>query len=745
MQYRAIITDIEGTTSSISFVHDVLFPYARRHILRFLTENCEEASISALVDEVKQIEKAPRADIAQVAAILDRWMQEDRKTGTLKEIQGRLWQSGYEKGDFLGHVFEDAWKNLKKWKEAGIALYVYSSGSVQAQKLLFGYSEFGDLTSLFSGYFDTKIGAKKERASYEAIAKSLALPPEQILFLSDSIDEIKAATAAGMRTAFVSRDNNAQDYSNAAVNFDAIEVEPSFQSLGFSYRRGTLSLLNQQKLPLEEEWIELQSPEEMVEAIHSLKVRGAPLIGIAAAFSLAQLAAHGAPLARLEEVALLLKGARPTAVNLAHAIDRVMASVRIGRSALEEAANIFWEDERLCEIISQNGADLIGPNERILTYCNTGSLATAGIGTALGVIKKAYAQGKVAHVYVPETRPLFQGARLTTWELGRLSIPYTLVCDNMVACLMAQGLIDRVFVGADRIAANGDSANKIGTYSIAVLARHHNIPFHIVAPSTTVDLQCPCGANIVIEERSKKEVLGSWSAPLTPVYNPAFDVTPAALITSYVLDKDFMFATQIKEEIVAAGQWLADLGLCPATSGNLSQRIVGSKLFAISCSGKHKGELSQEDILLIDSDGKSLDSRKKPSAETAVHLCIYSHFADAGAVLHTHSVHGTVLSRLIPGSLLETEGYEMHKVFPHLKTHESKLMIPIFENTQDYAALCEELSACFKEHPNIAGFYLRGHGLYAWGRDIAEAKARVEAFEFLFSCELLFAQRQVSV
>ncbi len=325
-------------------------------------------------------------------------------------------------------------------------------------------------------------------------------------------------------------------------------LHASVNDFAIRYDRGNFFILNQQKLPQEEEWIEVKTTEQMVEIISSLKVRGAPLIGVSATFALSQLAEQGASRERIEAAAILLKNARPTAVNLSHCIDRVL--VAMDRSAdfrqaiVETALQIYHEDVSLSSSMGNVGAALIEPGETILTICNTGSLAATGIGTALGVIRTAHAQNKKIHVYACETRPLLQGARLTAWELEKSGIPYTLICDSMAATLMRQGKIDRVLVGADRIAANGDFANKIGTYSLAVLAHHHQIPFHVVAPYTTIDRNCPNGAGIKIEERSPDEVRGAkgsfgqviWSPKNAPVYNPAFDVTPAELVTSYILD-----------------------------------------------------------------------------------------------------------------------------------------------------------------------------------------------------------------
>ncbi len=322
----------------------------------------------------------------------------------------------------------------------------------------------------------------------------------------------------------------------------------SVNDFAIRYHQGDLFILNQQKLPQEEEWIDVKTPEQMVEIIISLQVRGAPMIGIAAAFSLTQLAEKGASKETLEVAAALLKKSRPTAVNLSHYIERIISAMEKNedyrQAVIETTMAIYREDTTLCARMGEAGAALVKQEENILTICNTGSLATAGIGTALGVIKMAHEQNKKIHVYVCETRPLLQGARLTAWELDRSGIPYTLICDSMAATLMSRGKVDRVLVGADRIAANGDFANKIGTYSLAVLAQYHQIPFHVVAPYTTVDLNCLNGNTIRIEERAPEEVRGAkggfgqviWSPENAPVYNPAFDVTPSSLVTSYILD-----------------------------------------------------------------------------------------------------------------------------------------------------------------------------------------------------------------
>ena len=317
------------------------------------------------------------------------------------------------------------------------------------------------------------------------------------------------------------------------------------ESLSIRYHRGQLFIIDQTQLPHSEEWIEIKNYKDMIRAIVSLKVRGAPLIGVAAALSLAQTMESSCTPTKFIRVASELKNSRPTAVNLKVAMDRMLrvAEKNFTRESVEKAAiDFFNEDVELCRQIAQNGVDLIPHHASILTHCNTGSLATAGEGTALGVICEAHRQGKKVHVYVDETRPLLQGGRLTAWELEKKSIPYTLICDSAAASLMACGEISLAIVGADRIARNGDFANKVGTYPIAVLCHHHRIPFYTAAPHTTLDMACATGKDIPIEQRSATEVRGvcQGSLLLAPkkakVYNPAFDVTPCELVQRWIFD-----------------------------------------------------------------------------------------------------------------------------------------------------------------------------------------------------------------
>jgi methylthioribose-1-phosphate isomerase len=322
-----------------------------------------------------------------------------------------------------------------------------------------------------------------------------------------------------------------------------------------AWRDGTVRILDQTKLPDRERYIVARDVEAVVRAIRALAVRGAPLLGIAAGFGMA-LAARTAGRSRagimreLDRSARALIGSRPTAANIAWAVGRVCAATRraapsggeaLRRAALEEAFSIAGDEERSCTAIGTAGAELVPDGARILTHCNTGALATGGSGTAQGIIVAAHDAGKNVHVWVDETRPLLQGARLTAWELGRLGVPMTLVADSAAGSLMARGLVDLVVVGADRVAANGDVANKIGTYTLAVLASHHRIPFYVAAPISTVDAVARTGRDIVIEERDPGEVTSSLGTPVapagTPAANPAFDLTPARLVTAVVTDR----------------------------------------------------------------------------------------------------------------------------------------------------------------------------------------------------------------
>jgi methylthioribose-1-phosphate isomerase len=302
----------------------------------------------------------------------------------------------------------------------------------------------------------------------------------------------------------------------------------------------TLSLLDQRLLPRQEVWIECRNAAEVAEAIKTMVVRGAPAIGVSAAFGMAMAAADGED---LQKVGDELKRSRPTAVNLAWAVDRML---RAEGDLAAEAERILTEDVAANRAMGAFGAQLLGAQSTVLTHCNAGALATGGYGTALGVIRAAVESGKRVAVFADETRPYLQGARLTAWELQRDNIDVTLITDSMSGHFFQQGKFDAVIVGADRIAANGDAANKIGTYTVAVLAHAHGVPFYIAAPVSTIDPNCPTGAEIPIEERSAQEVTDMNGMRMAPegiqVRHPAFDVTPARLITAIITERGVMRA-----------------------------------------------------------------------------------------------------------------------------------------------------------------------------------------------------------
>ncbi len=330
-----------------------------------------------------------------------------------------------------------------------------------------------------------------------------------------------------------------------------------------------VKLIDQTKLPGKLVYIHCRDVKRLWQAIRTLSVRGAPALGAAAAFGvlLGLKSFRGKGRAcfdrHVRKISRYIGTSRPTAVNLFNAL-RMMEDVLrqdpatdlpgIKRRLEEKAFEIFEKDREVCRRMGDYGARLIKNGASLLTVCNAGALATVDYGTALGVFYSAQAKGKKFKVYACETRPLLQGARLTAWELTRAKIDTTLICDNMAATLMKQGKIDAVFTGADRIAANGDTANKIGTYMLAVLAKHHKIPFYIVAPESTFDLSIKSGREIPIEERGREEVLGFWGIPTAPrgvkVYNPAFDVTDHKLITAIVTEKGIIhspFKSNIKK------------------------------------------------------------------------------------------------------------------------------------------------------------------------------------------------------
>jgi len=301
------------------------------------------------------------------------------------------------------------------------------------------------------------------------------------------------------------------------------------------FEDGSLLVLDQRALPAEERWLRCSTPAEVADCIRTLAVRGAPAIGIAAAYGVALAGDERAAAAEL------LRATRPTAVNLGWALDRVLEAA----DPLARARELHSDQERADRKLAAFGAELFSEGDRALTHCNAGALATGGYGTAGGVLQAAWERGRLGQVWVDETRPLLQGARLTSYELEQAGIPYRVVTDSSAGTLMARGLVDRVVVGADRIAANGDVANKVGTYPLAVLAARHGVPFYVAAPLSTIDAGTPDGKSIPIEERDGAEV-----AEGVPALNFAFDVTPAELVTAIVTEAGVLEAPY--EEAIAA-------------------------------------------------------------------------------------------------------------------------------------------------------------------------------------------------
>jgi len=330
--------------------------------------------------------------------------------------------------------------------------------------------------------------------------------------------------------------------------------EMNFKTL--EWTDGELRILDQTKLPLRVEYLDCKSVEQVAEAIKDLNIRGAPAIGIAAAFGVVvgmqnrNYKSWEEYQIRLNEVVSILGNTRPTAVNLFWALDRMKNVVEVNKEKsfkdlnellLKESISIHEEDKLMCQRIGEHGASLLKEGDTVLTHCNAGALATGGIGTALGIIYTAQDQGKRIKVFADETRPVLQGARLTVWELQQEGVDVTLICDNTAAFLMRTKKIDCVIVGADRVAKNGDVANKIGTYNLAVLAKAHDTPFYVAAPTSSFDPAIESGEKIKIEERSKDEVTNWFGKRIAPsgtkVWSPAFDVTPAELITAYITEE----------------------------------------------------------------------------------------------------------------------------------------------------------------------------------------------------------------
>jgi methylthioribose-1-phosphate isomerase len=505
---------------------------------------------------------------------------------------------------------------------------------------------------------------------------------------------------------------------------------------------GALVVIDQRALPHEVRWLRITAVDELIDAIKSLAIRGAPAIGISGAFGVALAAfTHAGDPEKVELEAARIAAARPTAVNLAGGVQRALAKLPEGAQAvLDEALDMLAEGEHVNRAAATHAADLVQrlcPNRRlrILTHCNTGPLATAAFGTALGALQVLHHRHAIDEVLVDETRPLLQGARLTTWELAAAGIPHRLAVDSAAAWAMATGRVDCVLVGADRISADGSVANKIGTYGLALAARHHGIPFIVVAPESTRDPATATGRDIVVEQRTTDEITRVGDVATAPagtaVFNPAFDVTPPELVTAVVTengvigDAKYVAGSQIPG--IARDLYLR--GWMPGTAGNISVRAGRAAL--ITGSGLSKGELTTDDLVSVNiADSQQLSGTRRPSAETAIHTAIYR-ATDAQAVVHVHPPHATTQS-IGAANSLRFNGYELIKGLGATTI----IDIPVFTNHTDVARIGADIERHLSEHPDAPPvLFIAGHGITAWGADLAQARDRVECLEAM--CELV--------
>lgn len=512
---------------------------------------------------------------------------------------------------------------------------------------------------------------------------------------------------------------------------------------------GGIVAVDQRALPHDTVLMRLTTVDELIEAIGSLAIRGAPAIGIAGALGVAlaayrhgceTAAAHAAVTADAERIA----AARPTAVNLRWAVSRVLGKLDEGPDAvLADALRIRSDDAQTNRQLADTAADVVlsltdrPDGLRVLTHCNTGRFATAAVGTALGAITELARRGRVADVLVDETRPLLQGARLTTFELREAGVPHRLCVDSAAAGAMARGEVDVVLVGADRIAANGDTANKIGTYSLAVAAARHGIPFIVVAPESSWDRSIADGSVMVIEDRAADEVTaigGVLVAPEgTPVYNPAFDVTPGELITAIVSETGVERPSRASE-ICELSKVLYERGWMPGTAGNISTRTdPDGKTFQVTASGKDKGSLTGRDIVeALIADGTAAGTGR-PSAEASIHAAIYR-TTDAGAVIHVHAPYSTAIASL-HGASLSLADYELIKGLGPI----ADATLPIFQNWADVPRIADDVAEYLSARGAnpVPALLIGHHGVTVWGADLAQARNRLECIEAIAQLMLL--------
>ncbi|XTZ13637.1 S-methyl-5-thioribose-1-phosphate isomerase [Micromonospora echinospora] len=513
--------------------------------------------------------------------------------------------------------------------------------------------------------------------------------------------------------------------------------------------------IDQRRLPHECHQLRLTTVEQIIDAVRTLAIRGAPAIGLAGAFGVAISARSGHGAAEVHDDAQRLIGARPTAVNLAWGVQRALARLTDGPAAvLDEALTMLAEDVRTNTTAATRAADLVEslcPADRplrLLTHCNTGRLATAAVGTALGAVLELFRRGRVAEVLVNETRPLLQGARLTMWELHEAGVPCRLQVDSAAATAMAQGLVDCVLVGADRIARNGDVANKVGTYAVALAAAAHEVPMIVVAPESTWDRTLPDGAGIVVEHRDPGEVVSLAGAGVAPqgsgVHNPAFDVTPARLITALVSEQRVV-RPALPADLISYSRRCYERGWMPGTSGNLSAR-TGGKAF-ITASGRNKGELTSGDIIGVRAATGAVtgDARLPPSAETCIHAAVYRTTA-ATAVIHVHSPYATAIAHLYGRDtepvMLPLSRFELLKGLG--LADPSTAAIPVFPNWDDVPRIADAVEEHLTAHPSaLPGLLIANHGVTVWGRDLSQALNRLECLESIFQIMCITARPEL--
>jgi methylthioribose-1-phosphate isomerase len=512
---------------------------------------------------------------------------------------------------------------------------------------------------------------------------------------------------------------------------------------------GALVAIDQRALPHELRRLQITTVDGVIDAIKTLAIRGAPAVGVCAAFGVALAAiTYDGNAEKVTIQAARIASARPTAINLEWGVARALSRLSQGPQAvLAEALAMLDEDRRINRAAATQAADLVqrlGPGRRlrILTHCNTGRLATTSFGTAIGALRVLHGRGVIDTVLVAETRPLLQGARLTAWELAEAGIAHRLIVDSAAAWAMATGQVDFVLVGADRIAADGSVANKIGTYALALAARHHLIPFIVVAPESTRDLATTTGREIVVEERAATEIThvgGVATAPEgTPAFNPAFDVTPPELITAIVTENGVVGTDPVVgQEVADTAQELYARGWMPATAGNISVRAGLNAV--ITGSGLSKGQLTAHDVVTVNiADSRQVSGRRRSSAETAIHAAIYR-ATDAGAVVHVHPPYATALS-IDAGQMVRLRGYELIKGLGATHTVE----VPVFANHADVGRIGADVERHLHAHPHAPpALLIAGHGITAWGADLAQARDRAECLEALCELVTLSGRREI--